>query len=73
MERLDKIISNLGYGSRKDVKSFVKKGLIEVDGVIAKDNGMAVDPEKSVIKISKFVAYDILNYFERFSRFHSVV
>lgn len=52
MERLDKIISNLGYGSRKDVKSFVKKGLIEVDGVIAKDNGMAVDPEKSSIKIN---------------------
>ncbi|MCE5222014.1 MAG: rRNA pseudouridine synthase [Clostridium sp.] len=52
MERLDKIISNLGYGSRKDVKSFVKKGLIEVDGVIVKDNGMAVDPEKSSIKIN---------------------
>ncbi len=52
MERLDKIISNLGYGSRKDVKTFVKKGLIEVDGVIAKDNGMSVDPEKSSIKIN---------------------
>ena len=52
MERLDKIISNLGYGSRKDVKSFAKKGLIEVDGVIVKDNGMSVDPEKSVIKIN---------------------
>ena len=52
MERLDKVISNLGFGSRKDVKSFVKKGLIEVDGVIAKDNGMAVDPEKSVIKVN---------------------
>ena len=52
MERLDKIISNLGYGSRKDIKSFAKKGLIEVDGVIVKDNGMAVDPEKSIIKIN---------------------
>ena len=52
MERLDKIISNLGYGSRKDIKSFAKKGLIEVDGVIVKDNGMAVDPEKSSIKIN---------------------
>jgi len=52
LERLDKIISNLGYGSRKDVKSFAKKGLIEVDGVIVKDNGMSVDPEKSVIKIN---------------------
>lgn len=52
MERLDKIISNLGYGSRKDVKSFVKKGLVEVDGVVVKDNGMSVDPEKSSIKIN---------------------
>lgn len=52
MERLDKIISNLGYGSRKDVKSFAKKGIIEVDGVVVKDNGMLVDPEKSIIKIN---------------------
>ncbi|MBE6072541.1 MAG: rRNA pseudouridine synthase [Clostridium butyricum] len=52
MERLDKVISNLGYGSRKDVKSFVKKGLIEVDGVIVKDNGMLVDPETSIIKVN---------------------
>lgn len=52
MERLDKIISNLGYGSRKDVKTFVKKGLIEVDGVIIKDNGISVDPEKSIIKVN---------------------
>lgn len=52
MERLDKIISNLGYGSRKDVKTFAKKGLIEVDGVIIKDSGKLVDPEKSIIKIN---------------------
>lgn len=52
MERLDKIISNLGYGSRKDVKGFVKKGLVEVDGVIVKDNGMTVDPENCSIKIN---------------------
>ncbi|NOW88404.1 MULTISPECIES: pseudouridine synthase [Clostridium] len=52
MERLDKVISNLGYGSRKDVKSFAKKGIIEVDGLIVKDSAMLVDPEKSVIKIN---------------------
>ena len=52
MERLDKIISNLGYGSRKDVKSYVKKGLIEVDGVVVKDNGMLIDPEKASIKVN---------------------
>jgi len=52
LERLDKIISNLGYGSRKDVKSFAKKGIIEVDGLVVKDSGLLVDPEKSVIKIN---------------------
>ena len=52
MDRLDKIISNLGYGSRKDVKSFVKKGIVEVDGKVVKDNGLLIDPEKSVIKIN---------------------
>lgn len=52
MERLDKIISNLGYGSRKEIKIIARKGLIEVDGVVCKDSGMNVDPEKSVIKIN---------------------
>jgi 16S rRNA pseudouridine516 synthase len=52
LERLDKIISNLGYGSRKDVKAFARKGIIEVDGVIVKDSSMSFDPEKSVIKVN---------------------
>lgn len=52
MERLDKIISNLGYGSRKEVKELVKKKLVEVDGEIVKDNKMKIDPEVSVIKIN---------------------
>lgn len=52
MERLDKVISNLGYGSRKEIKQLAKKGLIEVDGEIIKDSGYSVDPEKSVIKVN---------------------
>ncbi len=52
LERLDKVISNLGYGSRKDVKSFVKKGIVKIDGIVVKDNGMLIDPEKSIIKIN---------------------
>lgn len=52
VQRLDKIISNLGYGSRKEIKAIARKGLIEVDGVIIKDSSMNVDPEKSVIKIN---------------------
>ncbi len=26
MERLDKILANLGYGTRKEVKALIKKG-----------------------------------------------
>lgn len=52
MERLDKIISNLGFGSRKEIKAAAKKGIIEVDGKIVKDSGLLVDPNTSVIKIN---------------------
>ncbi|SHF10381.1 pseudouridine synthase [Clostridium fallax] len=52
MERLDKVLSNLGYGTRKEIKQIVKKGLVEVDGIVVKDNGMQIDPEKSKIIIN---------------------
>ncbi|WP_244833754.1 pseudouridine synthase [Clostridium sp. BJN0001] len=52
MERLDKIISNLGYGSRKDVKNFIKKGIVYVDGEVATNNKMSIDPLKSSIEIN---------------------
>ncbi len=52
MERLDKVISNLGYGSRKEVKALCKKGFVQVDGVIVKDSSISIDPEKSIISIN---------------------
>ena len=52
MERLDKVLSNLGYGSRKEIKAIVKKGNVTVDGVILKDSSVQIDPDKSVIEIN---------------------
>lgn len=52
MERLDKIIANLGYGSRKEAKVMARKGLIEVDGQIIKDSSISIDPERAVIKVN---------------------
>ncbi|MCB2295356.1 rRNA pseudouridine synthase [Clostridium algoriphilum] len=52
MERIDKILSNLGHGTRKEVKALLKKGLVEIDGVIASDSATKVDPDKAVIKVS---------------------
>ncbi len=31
-ERLDKLLSNLGYGARKDVRYWIKRGWITIDG-----------------------------------------
>ena len=50
-ERLDKIVSNMGFGSRKDVKKLIKDGLVEVDGKVVNKNNMKVDPHKSTIVV----------------------
>ena len=52
MERLDKVLANLGYGTRKELKKICRSGLVEVNGEIAKDSGMQVDPEKDKIIIN---------------------
>lgn len=52
MERLDKVLSNLGYGTRKEIKQIVKKGLVEVNGVVIKDNGLQIEPESDKIFVN---------------------
>ncbi len=48
--RLDKLLSNMGYGSRKDIKKFVKNGSVKVDGVVVKNSDMKIDPLKNEIE-----------------------
>lgn len=52
MERLDKVIANMGYGSRKDVKKIIKGGRVQINDVVVKDNNKQIDPENSIIKIN---------------------
>lgn len=42
--RIDKLLSNIGYGSRKEVKQLLKTGLVKADGVSIKDAKTHVDP-----------------------------
>ncbi|MBB3109983.1 16S rRNA pseudouridine516 synthase [Paenibacillus phyllosphaerae] len=49
--RLDKLISNMGFGSRSEVKLAVKQGRVTVDGVKAKDSGMQLDPDQAKVVI----------------------
>ncbi|MFC1536274.1 pseudouridine synthase [Pseudomonadota bacterium] len=43
LERLDRLLSNLGYGSRKDVSFWIKEGLITVDEQPAKSTSQKAD------------------------------
>jgi len=43
--RLDKLLANMGAGSRSDVKKLIKQGKVSVDGTIVKDSGLIIDPQ----------------------------
>ncbi|MHC6178613.1 pseudouridine synthase [Clostridium sp. JNZ X4-2] len=51
MDRLDKILANLGYGTRKEIKSTVKNGEVKVDGIVVKDNSIKIDPYNCKIEV----------------------
>lgn len=58
--RIDKILANSGYGSRKDVKKLLRAKAVTVNGVIIRDAAAHVDPEKDFI----FVGGDQVRYQE---------
>lgn len=55
MARLDRLLANLGYGSRKEVQALVAGGKVTLDGAVLRDAGarIAVDatlPERMTIR-----------------------
>lgn len=49
--RLDKLLGNMGRGTRSEIKKWAKQGLIAVNGVVAKDSGKQVDAELDTITL----------------------
>lgn len=49
--RLDKLLANMGYGTRKEVKVLLKQKTVTVDGDVVKDSAMHVDPEKQNVSV----------------------
>lgn len=47
--RIDKILSNVGCGSRAEIKRYCKQGIISVNGTIVNNPGLQVDPENDKI------------------------
>lgn len=50
-ERIDKVLSNMGYGSRKDIKKLIKQGRVAVDGKIISENSIKIDPYNTRIEV----------------------
>jgi len=62
--RLDKLLANMGYGSRKEVKQLLKQKAVSVDGTYVKDAAMHVDPEQqNVVVYGERVVYTEFVYY----------
>lgn len=56
--RIDKMLSNMGFGSRKQVKELVKYGAVQVNGVVVKDSATRINTEEqSVVVNGEVVEY----------------
>ena len=59
--RIDKMLSNSGIGSRKQIKTDARKGFIEVNGAVEKDSSKIIDTETDTVKykgeIIKYMQY----------------
>jgi len=47
--RIDKLLSNMGFGSRREIKTIVKSGYVKIDDIITKDPSAKVNTDKSEI------------------------
>lgn len=47
--RLDKFLSNLGYGSRKQIKKYAKDGKVKINDTVINDSSTHINPENDVI------------------------
>lgn len=64
MMRLDKFLADMGHGTRSEVKGYIKKGMVSVNGITEKRPELKVDEKNDKILISgKDVRYVKYEYF----------
>lgn len=49
---MDKLLANLGFGSRKEVKKLLKSGVVKADGNTITDPKVHVDPTKQEVTVN---------------------
>ncbi len=50
--RLDKFLADAGKGTRSEVKKFIQKGQVQVNGIPAKKPELKVNPDKDVVVLA---------------------
>jgi 16S rRNA pseudouridine516 synthase len=50
--RLDKMLGNLGHGTRSEIKSLIRQGAVQVNGQAVRDPGMRIDPERDAVTLN---------------------
>src|SRR5690606_30252029 len=61
--RIDKLLANQGFGSRKEVKKLLKEGHVTVNGEIIKDGKTHIDPYNDEIYVfSEKMEYRKISY-----------
>ncbi len=62
--RMDKFLADMGCGTRSEVKNYIKKGRVTVNGIVEKSPEKKIDTEKDqVILDGQEVSYVELEYF----------
>ena len=62
--RLDKVLSHMGLGTRKEVKKIIKEDRVLIDDKIGDKANMQIDPERQVIKVdNEEIHYSEFFYF----------
>lgn len=61
--RLDKFLSDMGVGSRSELKRSIRKGLVTVDGQVQKDPGADVDTTSEISFDGNPVRYQSFEYY----------
>lgn len=50
--RLDKILANMGYGTRKELKKIIRNGVVKINGETVRKSSIHVNPYESSIEIN---------------------
>ena len=64
MIRLDKYLSDMGVGTRTEVKKYIRQGKVKIDGLVVRSPEEKVDIENQEVSyLDQMVGYDTFEYY----------